>query len=137
MRTEDAASQVTQWNRVHKGPRCSHLQRFEVLVCEATKNPKHVQVRVLPLRWSHAERGIALQQFEVVESFLNGVLDVFELNVLVQIEEVLPFRVGENRIGVTARWAVTCWTTSGCQLTGRRSELRPLSLRRSHPPSAP
>ena len=113
MRTEDPASQVTQRNRVYERPGGGHLQRFQVLVCEAAKNPKHVQVRVLALRRSHAERGIALQQFEVVESFLNGVLDVFELNVFVQIEEVLAFRVRENRIGVTARWAVTGWTARG------------------------
>jgi hypothetical protein len=113
MRTEDPACQMTQWNRVYERPGRGHLQCFQTLVCQAGKNPQHVQVRVLALRRAHAERGIALQQFEVVESFLNGVLDVFELNVLVEIELVLPFRVGKNRIGVTARWAATCRTARG------------------------
>src|SRR5207245_1829962 len=100
-------------NGVYKGPGRGHLQRFQALVCKAAKNPKHVQVRVLPLRRTHAERGIALEQFEVVESFLNRVLDILELNVFVQIEEVLPFKMREDRIGMTARRTIAWWTIGG------------------------
>ena len=66
------------------------IPALQALVREAQRTEAHSGSSAC-LATGHAERGITLQQFEVVESFLNSVFDVFELNVLVQIEEVFPF----------------------------------------------
>src|SRR5258706_13700299 len=51
---------------------------------------------MLALRGTHAHRTIALEQFARIESFLRRVFQIFDLQVVVEVDEVLGKRVIED-----------------------------------------
>ena len=55
---------------------------------------------MLALTGSHTQGRVAFQQLGAVESLLQAVADVIQLNVLVQVHEILAPRVGNHRVGV-------------------------------------
>ena len=55
---------------------------------------------MLALAGSHAQGRVAFQQLGAVESLLDAVPDVVQLNVLVEVHEILAPRVGNDRVGM-------------------------------------
>ncbi len=74
--------------------------RFDRLFTQLREEAHGVQIRMLALARAHAHRGIALQQLAAVESFLEGIGEVAELEVFVEVDELLALRMREHRIGM-------------------------------------
>ena len=64
--------------------------------------------RMPALGWAHADRGIALQQLDVVVALGDAGDEILHLEIFVEVHEVVPAGVGENgeAVGLAPRPAV-------------------------------
>src|SRR3954453_12722996 len=75
---------------------------------------------MLTLRRTHADGRITFQEFDAVESLLNGVVDIFDLQVFVEADERLAARLRvERRLSCTQREC--CAIHSRCFALARKS----------------
>src|ERR1700690_2475797 len=79
------------------GPKRGETELLDPDAAQAREDSQSIHVRVLALRGTHAERAETLQQLARVEAFLGRVLEVLHLQILVEVDEILARRMGENR----------------------------------------
>ena len=61
-------------------------------------DPCRRQRRMAALARPHADRGEALDQLDLAIAILDGVVQILDLQILVEIDEVAAFRIGHDRL---------------------------------------
>ena len=51
---------------------------------------------MLPLAGPHSKSGVALEQLDAVKTFLDGVLEILELQILIEIDKILASWMGKD-----------------------------------------
>ncbi|MCY1444972.1 hypothetical protein D9M71_614660 [compost metagenome] len=97
VRVEGAAGDVGQFFRLERWPGGGHPGFADAAPGGVGHQAGGRQRRVAALGRAHADRGKALDQLHVAVAAAGGVDDVAHLQVLVEVDEILALRMGEDR----------------------------------------
>ena len=119
IRAEAAPGEHAHRHRVVERPRGGGSDGAARLATDLREDADGIHVGVLALGRPHADGGVALEQLDVVEALLRRVEEILELQILVEVDEVLPLRMINDRIGMARAPAV-----ADRRLTGGRGAAR-------------
>ena len=99
-RLEDAARQEAELLGPERRPRGGGADESHALALGPGIEARRGQRRVTALARAHADGGVALHQLDVVVALGDGVEDVLDLQVLVEVDEIAALGMGEHGPGV-------------------------------------
>ena len=100
VRMESTARKFTDRRRLRERAKSRIADSTHRLAGRLGQYPAGIEVRNLALRRAHADSGVTLDELGAVVTFLDGVDDVLDLHVLVEIDKCLALRMLDDRVRI-------------------------------------